>query len=144
MTKSFRCEIVSAEASIYSGDAEQVVATGIMGDLGILPGHTPLLTELAPGPVRVVYEGGEESHFYVTGGFLEVQPHVVTVLASTAVQAEDLDEAAAEEARQHALQMMDDKSAELDYTRASAELAEAVARLRTIQQLRHKVGGSRA
>ncbi|HSH49570.1 MAG TPA: F0F1 ATP synthase subunit epsilon [Halomonas sp.] len=143
MTKSFRCEIVSAEASIYSGDAEQVVATGIMGDLGILAGHTPLLTELAPGPVRVVQEGGQESHFYVTGGFLEVQPEVVTVLASTAVQAEDLDEAAAEEARQHALKGMQEKSAELDYTRAAAELAEAVARLRTIQQLRRKVGGGR-
>ncbi|WP_027965651.1 F0F1 ATP synthase subunit epsilon [Halomonas halocynthiae] len=143
MTKSFRCEIVSAEASIYSGDAAEVVATGVMGDLGILPGHTPLLTELAPGPVRVVHEGGEESHFYVTGGFLEVQPRVVTVLASTAVQAEDLDQAAAEEARQHALQMMNDKSAELDYTRAAAELSEAVARLRTIQQLRRKSGDSR-
>jgi F-type H+-transporting ATPase subunit epsilon len=141
MTKSFRCEIVSAEASIYSGDAEQVVAAGVMGDLGILAGHTPLLTELAPGPVRVVHGKGEESHFYVTGGFLEVQPDVVTVLASTAVRADDLDEASAEEARQQALQAMQDKSAELDYTRASAELAEAVARLRTIQQLRRKVGG---
>ncbi|WP_108446212.1 F0F1 ATP synthase subunit epsilon [Halomonas denitrificans] len=140
MTKSFKCEIVSAEASIYSGSAEQVVAAGIMGDLGILAGHTPLLTELAPGPVRIVHGGGEEDHFFVTGGFLEVQPNVVTVLADTAVRADDLDEAAAEEARQQALKAMSDKSAELDYSRATAELAEAMAQLRTIQQVRRKAG----
>lgn len=140
MTKSFKCEIVSAEASIYSGSAEQVVAAGAMGDLGILAGHTPLLTELAPGPVRIVHGGGEEDHFFVTGGFLEVQPDVVTVLADTAVRADDLDEAAAEEARQQALKAMSDKSAELDYSRATAELAEAVAQLRTIQQVRRKAG----
>ncbi|QFU03383.1 ATP synthase epsilon chain [Halomonas sp. THAF5a] len=140
MTKSFKCEIVSAEASIYSGSAEQVVAAGAMGDLGILAGHTPLLTELAPGPVRIVHGGGEEDHYYVTGGFLEVQPDVVTVLADTAVRADDLDEAAAEEARQQALKAMSDKSAELDYSRATAELAEAVAQLRTIQQVRRKAG----
>ncbi|MDX1466587.1 MAG: F0F1 ATP synthase subunit epsilon [Halomonas sp.] len=140
MTKSFKCEIVSAEASIYSGSAEQVVAAGIMGDLGILAGHTPLLTELAPGPVRIVHGGGEEDHFFVTGGFLEVQPNVVTVLADTAVRADDLDEAAAEEARQHALKEMGDKSAELDYSHAAAELAEAMAQLRTIQQVRRKAG----
>ncbi|MFG6158630.1 F0F1 ATP synthase subunit epsilon [Halomonas sp. 1390] len=140
MTKSFKCEIVSAEASIYSGSAEQVVAAGAMGDLGILAGHTPLLTELAPGPVRIVHGGGEEDHFYVSGGFLEVQPNVVTVLADTAVRADDLDEAAAEEARQQALKAMSDKSAELDYSRATAELAEAMAQLRTIQQVRRKAG----
>lgn len=140
MAKSFKCEIVSAEASIFSGEVEQVIAAGIMGDLGILPGHAPLLTELQPGPVRVVHDGGEEENYYVTGGFLEVQPDVVTVLADTAARATDLDEAAAEEARQAALRAMSDKSAEIDYTRASAELAEAVAQLRTIQQLRKKAG----
>ncbi|WP_280547240.1 MULTISPECIES: F0F1 ATP synthase subunit epsilon [unclassified Halomonas] len=140
MTKSFKCEIVSAESSIYSGTAEQIVAAGRMGDLGILAGHAPLLTELSPGPVRIVHGGGEEDHFYVSGGFLEVQPDVVTVLADTAVRADDLDEAAAEEARQQALKVMSDKSAELDYSRASAELAEAMAQLRTIQQLRKKAG----
>ncbi|APE30860.1 F0F1 ATP synthase subunit epsilon [Halomonas aestuarii] len=142
MTKSFKCEIVSAEASIYSGTAEQVVAAGAMGDLGILAGHTPLLTELSPGPVRIVHGGGEEDHFYVSGGFLEVQPDVVTVLADTAVRADDLDEAAAEEARQQALKDMDNKSAELDYSHAAAELSEAMAQLRTIQQLRRKSGRS--
>ena len=74
MAKSFKCEIVSAEASIFSGAVEQVIAAGVMGDLGILPGHTSLLTELSPGPVRVIHDGGQEDHYYVTGGFLEVQP----------------------------------------------------------------------
>lgn len=140
MANSFKCEIVSAEASIYSGEVEQVVASGVMGDLGILPGHAPLLTELQPGPIRVIHDGGLEENYYVSGGFLEVQPDVVTVLADSAARAKDLDEAAAEEARQHALKAFNDKSAELDYSRAAAELAEAVAQLRTIQQLRKKAG----
>ncbi|MCA1768888.1 MAG: F0F1 ATP synthase subunit epsilon [Halomonas sp.] len=140
MANSFTCNIVSAEASVFSGEIEQLVASGIMGDLGILPGHAPLLTELQPGPVRVIHGGGREENFYVSGGFLEVQPDVVTILADAASRAGDLDEAAAEEARQHALKAFSDKSAELDYTRAAAELAEAVAQLRTIQQLRKKAG----
>ncbi len=140
MANSFKCEIVSAEAAIFSGEVEQLVASGIMGDLGILPGHAPLLTELQPGPVRVIHDGGQEENFYVSGGFLEVQPDVVTILADAASRARDLDEASAEEARQHALKAFNDKSAELDYTRAAAELAEAVAQLRTIQQLRKKAG----
>ena len=140
MAKSFKCEIVSAEASIFSGAVEQVIAAGVMGDLGILPGHAPLLSELSPGPVRVIHDGGQEYHYYVTGGFIEVQPEVVTILADTAVRADDLDEAAAEEARQHALKELNDSNADLDYTRASSELAEAVAQLRTIQQLRKKAG----
>ncbi|WP_104203116.1 F0F1 ATP synthase subunit epsilon [Billgrantia saliphila] len=140
MAKSFTCNIVSAEASIFSGEVEQIVASGIMGDLGILPGHAPLLTELQPGPVRVIHDGGQEENYYVSGGFLEVQPDVVTVLADSAARASDLDEAAAEEARQHALRAFNEKSAEMDYTRAAADLAEAVAQLRTIQQLRKKGG----
>ncbi|KAA0010702.1 F0F1 ATP synthase subunit epsilon [Billgrantia pellis] len=142
MAKSFTCNIVSAEASIFSGEVEQIVASGIMGDLGILPGHAPLLTELQPGPVRVIHDGGQEENYYVSGGFLEVQPDVVTVLADSAARAGDLDEAAAEEARQQALRAFNEKSAEMDYTRAAAELAEAVAQLRTIQQLRKKGGKS--
>lgn len=140
MANSFKCEIVSAEAAIFSGEIEQLVASGIMGDLGILPGHAPLLTELQPGPIRVIHDGGQEENFYVSGGFLEVQPDVVTILADAASRARDLDEASAEEARQQALKAFNDKSAELDYTRAAAELAEAVAQLRTIQQLRKKAG----
>lgn len=140
MTKSFKCEIVSAEEAIFSGQIERIIATGRVGELGILPGHAPLLTELKPGPVRVLHSGGQEENYYVSGGFLEVQPDVVTILADAATRAHDLDEASAEEARQHALKNLNDQSAELDYTRASAELAEAVAQLRTIQQLRKKAG----
>lgn len=140
MANSFKCEIVSAAASVYSGEVEQVIAAGVMGDLGILPGHAPLLTELQPGPIRVIHDGGQEENYYVSGGFLEVQPDVVTILADSAARAKDLDEASAEEARQHALRAFNDQSAELDYTRAAAELAEAVAQLRTIQQLRKKAG----
>ena len=140
MANSFTCNIVSAEASIFSGEIEQLVAAGVMGDLGILPGHAPLLTELQPGPIRVIFDGGKEENYYVSGGFLEVQPDVITVLADAAARADDLNEAAAEEARQQALKAFNDKSAELDYTRAAAELAEAVAQLRTIQQLRKKAG----
>ena len=140
MANSFKCNIVSAEASVFSGEVEQVIAAGMMGDLGILPGHAPLLTELQPGPIRVIHDGGREENYYVSGGFLEVQPDVVTILADAASRARDLDEASAEEARQHALKAFNDKSAELDYARAAAELAEAVAQLRTIQQLRKKAG----
>ncbi|MCL7930784.1 F0F1 ATP synthase subunit epsilon [Halomonas llamarensis] len=140
MANSFTCNIVSAEASIFSGSVEQVIASGVMGDLGVLPGHAPLLTELQPGPIRVIYDGGKEDNFFVSGGFMEVQPDVVTILADAASRAADLDEAAAQEARQQALRAFNDKSSELDYTRAAAELAEAVAQLRTIQQLRKKAG----
>ncbi|MGY2464323.1 F0F1 ATP synthase subunit epsilon [Vreelandella sulfidaeris] len=140
MANSFTCNIVSAEASIFSGTVEQVIASGMMGDLGILPGHAPLLTELQPGPVRVIHDDGKEDNFFVSGGFMEVQPDVVTILADSASRASDLNEAAAEEARQQALKAFNEKSSELDYTRAAAELAEAVAQLRTIQQLRKKAG----
>ncbi|WP_017429144.1 F0F1 ATP synthase subunit epsilon [Vreelandella jeotgali] len=140
MANSVNCNIVSAEASIYSGSVEQVIAAGSAGDLGILPGHTPLLTSLKPGPVRVKIEGGDEENFFVSGGFMEVQPDVVTILADSAIRAHDLDEKAAEESRREALHSLNEKSAELDYTRASAELAEAVAKLRTIQQLRNRLG----
>ncbi|MHB0775039.1 F0F1 ATP synthase subunit epsilon [Halomonas sp. WWR20] len=137
---SFQCEIVSAEKAIFSGSVAQIVAAGKMGDLGILRGHAPLLTELQPGPVRVISESGEEELFYVTGGFLEVQPDIVSLLADTAVRAHDLDEASAEESRQEALRHLNDQQSDIDYTRAAAELAEAVAQLRTIQQLRNRGG----
>ncbi|WP_235040888.1 F0F1 ATP synthase subunit epsilon [Vreelandella profundi] len=140
MANSFTCNIVSAEASIFSGTVEQVIASGMLGDLGILPGHAPLLTELQPGPVRVIHDGGKEENFFVSGGFMEVQPDVVTILADAVSRASDLNEAAAEEARQQALKAFNEKSTELDYTRAAAELAEATAQLRTIQQLRKKAG----
>ncbi|GHB02652.1 F0F1 ATP synthase subunit epsilon [Modicisalibacter luteus] len=140
MANSFQCEIVSAEQSIFSGEVNQLVAAGVIGDLGIMPGHAPLLTELQPGPLRVMREGAEEELFYVTGGFLEVQPHVVSVLADTAIRAHDLDEVAAEEARKEALRQLNEQKSDLDYSRATAELAEAVAQLRTLEQLRKKGG----
>ena len=136
---TIQCDIVSAEGSIFSGAAEMVIATGEMGDLGVSAGHSPLLTGLKPGPVRVL-GNDDEVVFYVSGGFLEVQPNVVTVLADTAARGDDLDEAAAIEAQQRAEQAMANQSAELDYTRAAAELAAAVAQLRTIQQIKKKLG----
>lgn len=136
MAITVQCDIVSAEQEIFSGSVETLVAAGSYGDLGVYPGHAPLLTTLQPGPVRVIKQNGEEEIIFVSGGFLEVQPHRVTVLADTAVRANDLDEAAALEAKKHAQDLLDQQHADLDISRATAELAEAVARLRTIQQFR--------
>lgn len=140
MVMTVHCDIVSAEKAIFSGLVEQVVANGSLGDLGVQYGHAPLLTELKPGPVRVRRQGGEEEIYYVSGGYLEVQPNVVSILADVAVRADDMDEAAAETARQQAAQVFTNQSGELDYSRAAAQLAEAAAQLRTIQQLRKKLG----
>ena len=140
MVMTVHCDIVSAEKAIFSGLVEQVVANGSLGDLGVQFGHAPLLTALKPGPVRVRRQGGEEEMYYVSGGYLEVQPNIVTILADVAVRADDMDEAAAETARQQAAQVFTNNSGELDYSRAAAQLAEAAAQLRTIQQLRKKLG----
>ncbi|MAF17007.1 MAG: F0F1 ATP synthase subunit epsilon [Marinomonas sp.] len=137
MAITVQCDIVSAEQEIFSGSVETLVAAGSYGDLGIYPGHAPLLTTLQPGPVRVIKQNGEQEVIFVSGGFLEVQPHRVTVLADTAIRADDLDEAAALEAQKHAQDLLNQQQSDLDYSRATAELAEAVARLRTIQQYRH-------
>jgi F-type H+-transporting ATPase subunit epsilon len=134
------CDIVSAEKAIFSGLVELLVAHGSLGDLGIAPGHAQLLTELKPGPVRVITQGGEEQVFYVSGGFLEVQSNTVTVLADTAVRARDIDEAAALEAQKAAEAAIANQHGEFDYGRAAAQLAEAAAQLRTIQSLRKKMG----
>lgn len=130
--------VVSAEGEIYSGTVEQVYAPAVMGEVGIFPRHTPLLTQLKPGEVRVVKPGGEEDSFFVSGGMLEVQPHTVTVLADTAMRAKDMDEAAALEAKQRAEQALRDRQSELDYAQAEAELAEAIAQLQTIQRVRKR------
>lgn len=140
MAMTFHVDIVSAEAEIFSGTCEMVNAPAVMGELGILPRHTPLLTRLKPGEVRVIREGGTEEFYYVSGGMLEVQPHHVTVLADTAVRAKDLDEAAAIEAKQQAEQALKDQKSDIDYAKAQAELAEAVAQLQTIQRMRKKLG----
>ncbi len=138
MAMSVHCDIVSAEGEIFTGLVEMVIAHGNLGDLGISPGHAPLITDLKPGPIRLVKQGGEEEVFYISGGFLEVQPNMVKVLADTVQRAGDLDEASAQEAVKAAEQALNEKGAEVDYGSASAQLAEAAAQLRTIQQLRTK------
>jgi F-type H+-transporting ATPase subunit epsilon len=133
-------DIVSAEREIFAGDAEMVFAPAIMGEVGILPGHTAMLTRLGPGEVRVTLPGGEHQAFYVSGGMLEVQPRVVTVLSDTAVRAHDLDEAAVLKAKQAAEETLKDRSGKVDLAKAQAELAELAAQLQTIQRLRRRGG----
>ncbi|WP_415899594.1 F0F1 ATP synthase subunit epsilon [Neptuniibacter sp. QD48_11] len=140
MAMTVHCDIVSAEEELFSGLIEFVSVTGSLGDLGVYPGHAPLLTELKPGPVELRKQGGEQDIFYVSGGFIEVQPHKVTVLADTALHAADLNEAKAQEAQKHAEQAMADKTAEFEYSKAATQLAEAAAQLRTLQQIRKKLG----
>jgi F-type H+-transporting ATPase subunit epsilon len=136
MAMTVHCDIVSAEEAIFSGLVELVVAAGTEGDLGITYGHAPLLSSLKPGPVRVVKQDGEEEIYYVSGGFLEVQPYQVTVLADAALRADDLDEAAALEAQKAAEQQLHNNAGEIDFSRAAVELAEASAKLRTLQAIR--------
>ena len=138
MAMTMHCDIVSAEESIFEGRVEMLIAAGALGDLGIGPGHAPLLTALIPGPVRLIKDGGDEEVFYVSGGFLEVQRNVVTLLADTALRADDMDEAAAQEAVAEAERAMQDQSAELDYGAAAAQLAEAAAQLRALRQLKNR------
>jgi len=138
MAMTLHIDIVSAEEGIHSGKATAVFAPAQMGEVGIFPRHAPLLSRLKPGEVRVQTEAGEELFFYVSGGLLEVQPHVVTVLADTAVRAKDLDEAAALEAQKKAEQALKDRKTDIDFAKAKAELAQAAAQLRAIQKLRKK------
>lgn len=140
MPMTIHCDIVSAEQEIFSGLVEMLVATGSLGELGISYGHAPLLTSLIPGPVRIIKQDGDEEIYYVSGGFLEVQPGVVTILADTAIRADDVDEAAAEEARQAAEHALANQTGEFDYGRAASQLAEAAAQLLTIQKIRRKAG----
>ena len=136
MAMTMHCDIVSAEEKIFGGLVEILVATGTLGDLGIAPGHAPLLTALIPGPVRVVLQDGSEQIYYVSGGFLEVQSGVVTVLADTALRADDVNEAAALKAIEDANEAITNKTSEFEYSRAATQLAEAAAQLRALRQLR--------
>jgi len=136
MAMTMHIDIVSAEAEIFSGTVEVVVAPAVMGEVGIYPRHTQMLTPLKPGEVRVTKQGGEEESFYVSGGILEVQPHTVTVLSDTCVRAHDLDEAAALEAKQAAEQAIKDRDSEMELAEAQAKLAEAVAQLQAIQRMK--------
>jgi F-type H+-transporting ATPase subunit epsilon len=136
MAMTLHVDIVSAEKELFSGPAEMVTAPGELGELGILPRHSQLITRLKPGQVRVKLQGGEEQLFYVSGGLLEVQPSLVTILSDTAERARDLDEAAAQSAKQRAEQIIAAHQSDFDYARAKAELAEAIAQLQTIEKLR--------
>ena len=136
MTQTIRVDIVSAEAEIFSGEATMVVASGELGELGIAPRHAPLITRLKPGHVDVILASGERQQFYVSGGMLEVQPQVVTVLADTASRAADLDEAAALQARKEAEDALANRTAEMDVAQAQAKLAEAMAQLQALERLR--------
>jgi len=137
MANTIHLDIVSAEGEIFSGDADMVFVPASEGEIGIAPRHAPLLTTLKPGEVRVK-TGNQEESFYVGGGALEIQPHLVTVLADTAARAHDLDEAAAMAAKQRAQEAMADKGASISLAEAQAELARAMAQLRAIERLRKK------
>lgn len=133
-------DIVSAEREIYSGLAEMVFAPAELGEVGISPRHAPLITKLNPGEVRVKVSDTESHPFYISGGLLEVQPHLVTILADTAIRAKDIDEAAAMEAKAKAEEALADKSGKIDYATAQAQLAQAVMQLRTLDRLRKRGG----
>ena len=139
MAMTIHVDVVSAEKEIYSGLVEAVFATATMCEIGIYPRHTPLLTSLKAGEVRVLVNGQEEQ-FYVSGGMLEVQPHVVTVLADTAMRADDVDEAAAIAAKEAAEKSLAESAEKLDYAEVQAQLAEASAQLRVVQRARKSAG----
>lgn len=132
---TMQVEVVSAEHEIFSGQAAMLIATAEAGELGIYPQHTPLLTSLKPGDVRIQTEDGEEQVIYVSGGILEVTPKKITVLSDTAIRADDLDEAAALEAQRKAEQALSDSKADIDYARAKAELAQAAAQLQALKKM---------
>ena len=138
MATSVHCSIVSAEQEIFSGLVEMVVATGTMGELGILPGHAPLLSGIKPGPIRLVLEGGVDEIFFASGGFIEVQPTSITVLADTAIRADNIDEAAAAEAEGKAQAELKDQRSEVDFALVTADLQEQAAMLRTVRKMREQ------
>jgi len=138
MAMTMHVDIVSAEEDIFSGRATMLVVTGTLGELGVMPGHAPLLTGIKPGPVRLKMDDGKEEVFFASGGFLEVQPGTVTVLADTVLRAADVDAAAAQSAREAAEKALRDQEADFDFSVAVAQLAEASARLRTVEELRKR------
>jgi len=131
-------DIVSAEKEIFSGNVKNLTASAMMGEVGIYPKHTPMISPLKPGEVKVLTENDEEQIYFISGGMLEVQPHVVTILADTAMRGDDLDEAKALEAKKRAEEALEDKSDKIDSAKALAELASAAAQLRMIESLRKK------
>jgi F-type H+-transporting ATPase subunit epsilon len=140
MTMTVHVDIVSAEKEIFSGTAEMIFAPAELGEVGISPRHAPLITKLNPGEVRVKVSDTESYPFYISGGLLEVQPHLVTILADTAIRAKDIDEAAALNAKAKAEEALADKSGKIDYATAQSQLAQAVMQLRTLDRLRKRGG----
>ncbi len=141
MANTIHVDVVSAEEQIFSGEAEFVVLPGVLGELGIYPRHTPLLTQIRPGAVRIkMPDQAQEELVFVQGGFLEVQPHMVTVLADTAIRAKDLDEVKAQEARRAAEEAMQNKTSKEEIAQAEAELSAALAQLEAIRKLRNRAG----
>lgn len=138
MAMTMHVNIVSAENEIYSGTVTQVFAPAEMGEVGIMPRHAPMLSTLKAGVVRVISQEGEEQTFFVSGGILEIQPHVVTILSDTALRASDIDESAALEAKARAEAAMKDKASDMDYARAKTELIEAVAQIEALKKMRRK------
>ena len=131
-------DIVSAEEKIFSGNVKNIIAAAMMGEVGIYPKHTPMITPLKPGEVKIITEEDEEKLFFISGGVIEVQPDIVTVLADTAIRGEDLDEAKAEESKKRAEEALADKSDNIDAAKALAELAQAAAQLKVIDKIRKK------
>jgi len=140
MAMMIHVDIVSAEEEIFSGQAQMVFAPAELGEVGIAPRHAPLLSRLVPGEVRVKVSETEELPFYVSGGILEVQPHIVTVLADTALRAKDIDEAAALEAKKRAEEALKDRSGKIDYAKAQAELVEAIRQLQILERVKKNKG----
>lgn len=138
MASLTHCDIVSAETEIFSGDVKMVIAVGTLGQLGILPGHAPLLTGLKPGPVTLRFEDDSEEIYFASGGYIEVQPGHVIILADTALRADDIDEAAAAEAEAEAKRAMTEQAGDLDFSMATSMLADATARQRTLEELRKR------
>ena len=136
MAGTVHCSIVSAEQEVFSGDVASVVATGTLGELGIHPGHTALLSGIKAGPVRLVMEDGSEEIFFASGGFIEVQPTAITILADTAMRGDDIDEVQAEAARQQAERELADQKSDFDFSRVQANLQDQAAMLRTVSKMR--------
>lgn len=135
---TLQCNVVSARETIYTGEISMLIATGVEGEVGILAGHTPFITLLRPGTMQIKTKDGNEEMVYISGGVLEVQPHLITVLADTAVRAHDLDEAKIAQARREAEEMLQNQKADLDTSAALAALAESIAQLQTLQKYRNR------
>ena len=138
MAMTMQVNIVSAEKEIYSGIVTQVFAPAEMGEVGVMPRHAPMLSTLKPGVVRIISQEGEEQSFFVSGGILEIQPHVITILSDTALRAADIDESAALEAKARAEAAIKDKASDMDYAKAKTELIEAVAQIEALRRVRKK------